>query len=99
MQHLVCDLNNGYFYYSLQKTNFSDANSFYFSLNAYCFNTLNSSDTVLRLNGWRADGQLTSETDVSQNPAVPRPSIPLRSHNPKFHWLGIFEIWEYSTIS
>jgi hypothetical protein len=58
-----------------------------------------SSDAILRLNGWRADGQLTSENELPQNPELLRSSIPVRWHTPKFNWLCIFEIWEYSTIS
>jgi hypothetical protein len=58
-----------------------------------------NSDTFLRLNGWRADGQLTSQNELPYNSEVLRSSILLPWHTPKFHWLGIFEIWEYSTIS
>jgi hypothetical protein len=61
--------------------------------------TLNSSDTILRLNGWRTDGQLGLGNDLSQNPEILSPSIPLPWHSPKSLWLGIFEIWEFSIIS
>jgi hypothetical protein len=53
----------------------------------------------LRLYGWRADGQLTSQSELPLNPEVLCPAILPPRRTPKFHWLDIFEIWEFVTIS